>query len=488
MTKTAVLLDTASIQKYVFGSNKLRENLGASYIVKNLYKNILDYCKTAQIIYEGGGNVLVCFDDSKEAKEFLRNWSTDNLIKFPGLSIASAISENFELQDGSFKESLNSLFNELARNKNKYFPLTRIKSYGITAECPRTGFSAEVYDDGEYISSVAAAKIKYAAMSDSELKDNYAEILNTDKCFSSDFDELGGSENDTDYIAVVHIDGNGMGDRFKACRTASEIKALSQTVETAVEESFREIISERVLNDAILSDVKITKRGNKSVLPIRPVIIGGDDITFVCDARLGIYFAQKYLEVFAKKQASDNIPLSACAGVSIVKKKYPFYRAYENAEDLCQTAKMKRKVKNDNGSWIDFNIAYGGITGSVEEIRDKHFKSTDNSILTLRPYRIEDTKLGIEDIINASKVFSDKKNWPNSKIKLLRDVLFGSKLDRSNFIQELKFRGRKLPVFPKAQSKFEDAIVVDQVTPYLDVIELMEFYPASLLKKEHKDE
>jgi len=34
----AVLIDTVSIQKYVYSGNRLKENIGASKIVKDIYK------------------------------------------------------------------------------------------------------------------------------------------------------------------------------------------------------------------------------------------------------------------------------------------------------------------------------------------------------------------------------------------------------------------------------------------------------------------
>jgi len=38
----AVLLDTVSIQQYVFGSNRLRDNLGSSALVKRIYAELLE--------------------------------------------------------------------------------------------------------------------------------------------------------------------------------------------------------------------------------------------------------------------------------------------------------------------------------------------------------------------------------------------------------------------------------------------------------------
>ena len=40
----AVLLDTVSIQQYVFGSNRLRDNLGSSALVKRIYAESLEKC------------------------------------------------------------------------------------------------------------------------------------------------------------------------------------------------------------------------------------------------------------------------------------------------------------------------------------------------------------------------------------------------------------------------------------------------------------
>ena len=41
MQVNAILFDVQSIQKYIFANNKLKANVGASYIVDRLFKNVL---------------------------------------------------------------------------------------------------------------------------------------------------------------------------------------------------------------------------------------------------------------------------------------------------------------------------------------------------------------------------------------------------------------------------------------------------------------
>lgn len=99
---TAVLVDTISIQKYVYSSNRLKENIGASRIVTNIYKESLEKSLKAalnhdvelsewmrkpdnvliqspdvdfEVGYIGGGNALLFFRDETTAKEFIKIWT-----------------------------------------------------------------------------------------------------------------------------------------------------------------------------------------------------------------------------------------------------------------------------------------------------------------------------------------------------------------------------------------------------------------------------
>ena len=92
MQVNAILFDVQSIQKYIFANNKLKANVGASYIVDRLFENILcdevikNIGVTADttswltrhesltalptpvyVAYIGGGNALVLIDEAHEA-------------------------------------------------------------------------------------------------------------------------------------------------------------------------------------------------------------------------------------------------------------------------------------------------------------------------------------------------------------------------------------------------------------------------------------
>lgn len=468
----AVLIDIMSIQRYIFSSNKLKMNLGASYIIETLFNDFKDDKSIKEIVYTGGGNALLYFDNKENASKFLKQWSKKTLIEYPGLHINCSIDDNFDTSN--FKGSLDRLYKKLNNTKGKVLTNTSISSYGFNAECNETGLSQEnCFEDGQYISKEAYVKIKASKKADERLMDKYKDILQDYK-FTNELDKLGSSKGEDSHIAVVHIDGNGIGEKFKECKTGEERRKLSEGLKKTVEESFKYLLQHIIDNYDNISD-ELSLDGK--ILPIRPIVLGGDDITFVCDAKLGVYLAKLYMEEFRDLQGNN---LSSCAGVSIVKMKYPFYSAYQMAEELCSNAKKTRKENKDNGSWIDFNIAYGNMNMSLHELREKHFK-IDNKALTMRPYKLKrqsnEINIDLEDIIKGIKEF---RNWPNSKLKKLREVLYEGDESREHFRIESEIRGRKIPEI--GEGNYSN-LFYDNKTSYLDIIELQEYYPKFALQE-----
>ena len=507
MTLSAVLIDTVSIQEYIFSSNKLKENIGASFLVDKIYEDVLKEALNVtfdrdidvnewkinpehvsiiqgndevEIGYIGGGNALVLFKNKDKTTEFIKNYTKLLLVKTPGLKTAFGIIHDFDLNN--FKKSMDNLHENLRENKNKYFPNVTLPKYGFTLDCPRTNESAEPLKDNDekFVSSVAFAKLKYSDKARDEMISKIKDILSDKYTLTNDIEKLGQQEG-KDYIAIVHIDGNKMGEKFANCKDLIEYRNLSIGVRVATEKTFKkmiEILIEQIEKNKAFDlknkEFKLSTENGKIILPIRPIVLSGDDITFISDGRLGVWLAEIFIKEFIK-QSINNESLSACGVVSIVKTKYPFYRAYKLAEDLIDRA--KRESRKENGSYIDFFISSSGWGGSLEDILNKHL-STVNGKLHFGPYRVDSTndERAIDNLKNIIKEFN---NIPKNKLMKLREVLFEDKNIAEIYVKELEAKGIHLPQINGMY--FHHNLWQDKKTPYFDAIELIDFYPEELL-------
>lgn len=515
--KISVIIDIMSIQKYIYASNKLKENIGASSIIKGLFGENIgppygEYFKAAiKNGYEGGGNAVLIFDglDKTKVKDTIKEFTLYVLAKYPGIDLGIGIDYDF---DG---KSLDNAYKELQKSKNRFIPVTNILSHGITAECSHTGLSAEVYygsdSEGSYISFSSCVKLNKV----DEIKkgvgiDDMQKILDDnglgDKyCFTDELEKLGSKKNEDSHIAFVAIDGNSMSDRFMAGKTLKDKQALSETLRGAVGKSFIDLL--KIIRDEfeeINDELDIKSEREKKILPIRPIVLGGDDVSFVCEGSMGIYFACRFLKLLEKQGVSDRLPLSASAGIAIAHSKYPIYRIQKIAEELLSNAKDKRKSEKEpgkvektgeaglpdvieyTGSYIDFQMFYGGIFGELNEIRKNHYENRYGKMY-MRPYKIE-------NIETLMKPLEKMNCLAESKIKELRAVLNKTESERGNFIEHMRMRSRTVE---NSDSGAKSFLIPDEIfgksyskdfynkgeTPYFDLIELLEILPEYVIKR-----
>ena len=529
----AILLDTRSIQKYVFGCNRLKTNTGASYLVDGIFTEAMvdvlkqsglkmpaedwkeakklmmseDNAVECEIAYIGGGNMLVLVRKGEESlricRELVKEWSLKVLLEAPGLKTGAAIGE-IDLGDANFQTSLNALYKQLKENQNNVLPQVDLPYTGFSVECDYSGKAANVYnkDYKRLVSAEVEAKTAAYDAADKKIKKNFSEVLGDEYDFCSELESLGYKDGES-YICVIHIDGNNMGVKFSNCRNMQERKNLSKKVQKTVERAFGELIKIIVSeydSYADVLDMRALKQGNKRLLPLRPIIIGGDDITFICPGRMGLQYAQAFIEAVNKEDLLDkdlynhikketskqiNRSLSCCAGVAIVPAKYPFFRAYELAEQLCD--KAKEKSRKDDGNYLDFAILHGEKYGDVGLLRKEQYTSA-NCNLHYGAYNVlgdENDKQSVKGLLALSRELS-KKDMPRNKVKELRRVLHEDKHSMSIFLEncpeicELVKKENKLAtvVADDLWDEVEDNDKVIFATRYIDAIEVIDFnYP-----------
>jgi len=454
---TITIVDTTGIQDYVFSSNRLSENIGASYLVSQATKewiekalqdlrNELKHRKevkykihipnidslhevhisnediAAEIIYTGGGNAVLLFASFQYAKKFTKILSKRVLQDAPGLNIVVAHHQDFEFGKGDLKEKINYILEqELAKKKRERIASVPLLGLGVTATCQSTQLPAvdtsKKYintdeEDIYLISRETKAKLKAVPHANHRLIKEFQEIVNSQIYeFPNRTDYLGRSEGDSSYVAIVHADGNGMGNRFQKCgqgksdeETIIDMRQLSYDVQNAGMAALKKVVAiiyNSIENGEIIGKIgkfllKKSKEG-KYYLPFRPLVFGGDDVIFVCDGRLGLELAEIYLREFENQKVSDNEKLTARAGVCIVKTHYPFARAYTVVEELYKEAKNfireeRQRLNESEGyycSSLDWHFATSGLIGSIGDIRQREYQVPAGNLI-MRPILIKD--------------------------------------------------------------------------------------------------
>lgn len=579
---TLTVIDTRGIQDYIFGSNRLRENVGASYLVAEALGSALysalddvaakpDACNLvpdphaaggwsldlswhledqpdgrAELIYTGGGSAVLLTRDQADAEALVARLTRHVLQVAPGLTILAAHTRFSWDQEplggvgGVFAATFGTL--AAAGLQQTTGPLSGL---GVTLSCRSTGLPAVAFDPEEPnrpISAPTLAKVRPEVL---EAADERLRSILRDPAapqpdaldaygFSRDFDDLGRERDDTSFIAVIHTDGNRMGERLNLVvqadvepgpgnrRLLNDLRTFSQAVNAAGEQALR-----RAVRDALLpamreprlrrfaEGLRADDRG-RPILPLRPLVFGGDDLTLVADGRLGLALATAYLTAFeeainrllrpplaaiaarpatrqalAADPAGLNLlaaPITACAGIAIVKSHYPFSRAYELSAALCRSAKVTFRRES---SAVDWHIASVGISGALHTLRKDEYDVPGLGDLTMRPITLAgDGWRAWPWLAELLQLLEEDEGWRErrNKVIALREALRAGPAAVRHFRIAYGLERQALPEPPDNMAElagsgwFEEKTTPDS-TPsgaarclYFDAVELLDLY------------
>lgn len=344
-----IAFEAKSIQGYVLGSGKLRDMVGASRIVDALVEKPLDAVLRALGLREGedirfsrraGGAFMAFVDREDAARSLVDLWSLLVPQYAPGLEFILATGEGADEREAA-RKALNRL-------QASRFPMPRIpQATPLARLAPRTGLPAvaEMRGPEGRLWVDASSRRKAEVEEDSLSRKFLGEVKGS---FPRNLEQEFPMHGDNRYVGIVHADGNGLGQMLQSLQKldSGDFVKLYSTFSEKLAKATRE--AAQMATEAIV----LPHADKQGYLPMRPLVLGGDDLTCIVRGDLALAFTRVFLESFeeATRELCDFLKeqtewnqehLTACAGIAYVKINQPFALAYELAEGLCSHAKNR---------------------------------------------------------------------------------------------------------------------------------------------------
>lgn len=376
MQRVLMILEVSQKQNYIFASKLLKENMQRSAHIARVTSSEYfsqvcprDYDPRVNLVYSGGGHTVLQFSEKEEADRFARTVTRRVMEDYPGLELfVRQLPYNEQLEPG---KNLNELSRQLEIKKSSREHAFRTHAMGV--------------EQSE------------GAPDTTPVPDNFKLPVGWRK--TNRMDEVDADDN---FLAIVHIDGNAMGARVQAiydkCRDSwSKCCSLLDQFSTEINEHYTMAFDEMAqdLADSLDRTNKVKtlrSKGKQPYLPLRKIIGAGDDVCFITTGRHGLECAASFLRhLSSKRNNADEQLYTACAGIVLVHKTYPFRQAYDLSEELCRSAKSFCTAYSGGISALDFHVEYGQMKDSLAEIRADYI-TDDGARLELRPLAVTGTE------------------------------------------------------------------------------------------------
>lgn len=491
MSKYLFGASVKGIQKFIFNTKSLREIVGASELVEqictsffeeHLHKRGVRFIKEGKVLM-AAGNIKYIFDSKEDCEKVVFDFEYEVQKKAPGIELAMAVVKiASDLNDEHLVELEERL--KVSRNKPKNFQLNALM---INERSRKTGLPAIKIVNNEQMDLAQILKLEASKQARKSLMHKLVgDQVNVEQ-FPFEIDELTNG-NKTSWIAIVHADGNNLGSHIQ--KMVEQLKSSEHNI-SKVLESFSENLESATTEAAkeayqIVIAPNVARKKLKKI-PIRPVVIGGDDISLIMGGAQAIPYTTQYLKSFERISKEkfkdwsnvygiDNLEngLTACAGIAFVKVSYPFHYAVELAEDLCSAAKRKvKQSKNEVASALLFHKVQSSFVKEYQELKKTQLIAKGVS-LSYGPYAIHnnDLKMPLVDTLIKKSNIVNEEGAPKSGIRNWLSELQQNpatskqKMDRIKSITARNYVERL---------ELDKAILVEeekQVTPLYDIISL----------------
>lgn len=487
------MYDIRGKQEFIYKSSKLKEIVGASLIIRDLFEDYLyDAAKTCrdninkeskvkeeykdkdaifrydpnedklkkfsfkefekrmngnqyigEIVYDGGGNFLMLYKNEEAMKKTTEIFTKKILKEIGTLKVVATYIENIREDNYHSDDTKEPGDYERLYQKHRFRESTALytQPYGslpIVQTSPVSSMPLTyMYDHApKDISASEKSYFKCSTETNAKLKKYWEEAKDHgDEMGETILDNIvAETKGEDSMLAIFYIDGNAMGAKVQACLHGK--KNYDDCVNLLRE--FSKKIQKTFIDDRKKDMLKEDK--DKKHYRSRILIGAGDEMTIICRADESYEIIKEYLSKIPS-------PYSSCAGAAIFHSHTPFSDAYRIAEQCCEDT-CKNYMK-ENGltlaNLMDFEYCQGGIGFKLSDIRKEN--GDDNNS---RPWLVEmnvgenvrnlDEPMENEEIPpwEEGKAAEEKEN--KEKINTLKDLLSLQKVEE--FHTKLSFLGR----------------------------------------------
>lgn len=401
--RVLAMYDVRGKQEYIYRSKHIQEIVGASAIIRDVFKDWLypaarkvrnrendlgrqeairqygngepfvlkDFESRmegkqyiGEVVYSGGGNFLVLYRDRETCIRVNRIFTAELMKHVGTLKVLCTILDNPDF--ARYREDNARLYEKHRKNEAMESVIYPVNSLPVSQVDPltssplttkrRTGHTVSVGgSEGERMSVERAAKYdKYRGERGGE--DGERNLNNI-------------VEDGESLLAVIYIDGNGMGAKVQSCL---EGKVSYEECVTELRR-FSARIQKDYVDDRLKAVNNMLDQKYQGIKRRRTIVSAGDEMAIICKAGDVLQVLRTYFEGLPEEGSS-------CAGIAIFKRRTPYADAYRLAEECCESGKdfMKEK-KLENACLMDFHYCQGGIESSLEKIREKELRGETSS-------------------------------------------------------------------------------------------------------------